>query len=100
MQCPSCAFENIPGQASCGRCGTRLDLRTADIDITPPRAGKGSKALRAVVPRKGFYRVRDELSDAVRRTADHLEQDSFIPLPEPGLAVRLLVPGWAHAHQG
>jgi signal peptidase I len=100
MQCPSCAFENIPGQASCGRCGTRLDLRSADIDVAPPRAGKGTKTLRAIVPRRGFYRMRDELSDAVRGAADHLEHDAFIPLPEPGLAVRLLVPGWAHAYQG
>lgn len=100
MQCPSCAFENIPGQESCGRCGTRLDLRAADINITPPRARKGARTLRAIVPRKGFYRMRDELSDAVRNTADRLEHDAFVPLPDPGVAVRLLVPGWAQAHQG
>ena len=100
MQCPSCAFENIPGQASCGRCGTRLDLRTADIDVTPPRARKGAKAVRSLVPRRRLYQVRDEVSDVVRRTVGHLEQDSYIPVPERGLAVRLIVPGWPQAYQG
>jgi hypothetical protein len=100
MQCPSCQFENMPGLTACGRCGSRLDLRAATIDVTPPRASRRARRLRRLVPRRGFYRLRDRVSDLLRWAGRSLEVDSRVPLPELGVAARLVVPGWAHFHQG
>ena len=59
MQCPSCEFQNMPGLESCGRCGTSLGLRTAAIDVNPPRASRTAKRLRKVVPHGAIYQARD-----------------------------------------
>jgi signal peptidase I len=100
MQCASCRFENMPGLASCGRCGSPLNLDSIAIDVHPPRASRASKRLRRWIPRRSFYRARDHASEGLRRTTDHLVVDQRLPLPERGTAHRLLVPGWAHLHMG
>jgi len=100
MQCPSCRFENMPGLESCGRCGTMLTLSTATIDVNPPRATKASKRLRKAVPRRLIYRTRDLASEARRVITRSTVEDSRIPLPEPQILSRLIVPGWAHIHTG
>jgi hypothetical protein len=100
MQCPSCRFENIPGLNACGRCGTSLGLGTAVIDVNPPRASRNAKRLRKVVPRRAFYQARDVAAEAHRRFAGSVVSDSRIPLPEPGILSRLMVPGWAHVFSG
>ncbi|HEX4071661.1 MAG TPA: zinc ribbon domain-containing protein, partial [Planctomycetaceae bacterium] len=100
MQCPSCRFENMPGLDSCGRCGTSLSLGTAVIDINPPRASKTAKRVRKVVPRRLIYQARDIAGQAQQAVAGSIVNDSHIPLPEPAVLTRLIVPGWAHIHSG
>ncbi|MFA6135155.1 MAG: hypothetical protein WC869_14170 [Phycisphaerae bacterium] len=39
MECPNCQFQNTPGIAVAVRCATALNL--GEIDIHPPRRGKG-----------------------------------------------------------
>jgi signal peptidase I len=98
MQCPSCRFENMPGLESCGRCGTSLRLSTAVIDTSPPRASRTAKRLRKVVPRHLLYQARDVAAEARRVVTGSIVNDSHIPLPEPDVLSRLIVPGWAHIH--
>ena len=100
MQCPSCRFENMPGLDACGRCGTSLGLGTAVIDVNPPRASRSAKRLRKVVPRRFFYQARDVAAEAHRRFSGSVINDSRVPLPEPGILSRLMVPGWAHIYSG
>jgi len=100
MQCPSCRFENIPGLDACGRCGTSLALGTAVIDVNPPRASRSAKRLRKVVPRRLFYQTRDAAAEAHRRFSGSVVSDSRVPLPEPGILSRLMIPGWAHLYAG
>ena len=100
MQCPSCRFENMPGLGSCGRCGTSLTLGTATIDVRPPRASRAAKRVRQAVPRRMLYRARDAAVKAHRAVTGSIVEESRIPLPEPGILSRLIVPGWAHLHSG
>jgi signal peptidase I len=100
MQCPSCRFENIPGLDACGRCGTSLGLGTAVIDVNPPRASQSAKRVRKIAPRRLFYQARDVAAEAHRRFSGSVVSDSRVPLPEPGILSRLIVPGWAHLYEG
>ena len=100
MQCPSCRFENMPGLDSCGRCGTLLSLGTITIDVNPPRALSRSKRIRQVVPRRLIYQARDYAVEARRFITRSTVEESRIPLPEPAILSRLIVPGWAHIHSG
>jgi signal peptidase I len=100
MQCPSCRFENMPVLETCGRCGTSLALATATIDVHPPRASRAAKRVRQAVPRRLLYRARDAAIEAHRAITGSIVEDSRIPLPEPGILPRLIVPGWAHLHAG
>jgi hypothetical protein len=100
MQCPSCHFQNMPGLGSCGRCGTSLTLATATIDVNPPRASRAARRVRRVVPTRLFFRARDAAGAASRAVTGSIVEDSRIPLPEPAILSRLIVPGWAHIHSG
>jgi signal peptidase I len=100
MQCPSCRFENMPGLDACGRCGTSLSIGTAVIDVNPPRATKSAKRVRKLVPRRLFYQARDATAEAHRRFTGSVVNDSRVPLPEPGVLSRIMVPGWAHLFAG
>jgi hypothetical protein len=100
MQCPSCRFENIPGLTICGRCGSLLELKGAAIDVHPPRASSRAKRRRRWFSARRYYQARDALQDSLDRTAGTLVQDLRVPLPEPDIAPRLIVPGWAHIHTG
>jgi signal peptidase I len=99
MQCPSCRFENMPGLQTCGRCGTALNLATAAIDVHPPRASKTAKRVRKFVPRSAIYTARDTAAEVGRIVTGSFE-DAQVPLPEPPLLARLIVPGWAHIYVG
>ncbi len=100
MQCPSCRFENIPGLTICGRCGSLLELKGAAIDVHPPRASSRAKRRRRWFHARRYYQVRDAIQDSLDRMAGTLIQDLRVPLPEPDIAPRLIVPGWAHIHAG
>ncbi len=100
MQCPSCRFENIPGLTLCGRCGSLLELTGAAIDVHPPRASRRALRTRRWVQTRRYYQARDAIQDTLDRTAGSLIHDLRVPLPEPEIAPRLIVPGWAHIHSG
>jgi signal peptidase I len=100
MQCPSCRFENMPGLEYCGRCGTSLGLSMAAVDVSPPRASRAAKRVRRFVPRRLLYEARDVANEARRVVTGSIVNDSHIPLPEPDVLARLMVPGWAHIHAG
>jgi hypothetical protein len=100
MQCLSCRFENMPGLTACGRCGSVLDVRGAAIDVHPIRASRRAKRLRRWLPTRRYYQARDKTHELLDRTAGSFIQDLSVPLPEPQIAARLLVPGWAHVHAG
>jgi signal peptidase I len=70
------------------------------IDVAPPRASRTAKRVRKLVPRRLFYQARDVAGEARRIVAGSIENDSHIPLPEPDVLSRLIVPGWAHIHKG
>jgi signal peptidase I len=100
MQCPSCRFENIPGLIICGRCGSHLEFKGAAIDVHPPRASSRAKRRRSWLHARRYYQARDAIQDSLDRTAGTLIRDLRVPLPEPDVAPRLIVPGWAHIHSG
>jgi signal peptidase I len=90
----------MPGLDSCGRCGTSLTLAAATIDVHPPRASRAARRVRRVVPTHLFYRARDAAIEARRAVGGSIVEDSHVPLPEPDILGRLVVPGWAHFHSG
>jgi hypothetical protein len=47
MRCQRCQFENIPGQTSCIRCGTTLEVPNSAIDVHPPRMAGWQKPFRS-----------------------------------------------------
>lgn len=97
MQCASCQFENMPGVAVCGRCGARLELAGAAIDVHPPRAGRGAKRLRRWLPWYGLAaRFRDGVEAVVRVTLRQFDLPHFLP----GLFARMVVPGWPQMSTG
>lgn len=59
MQCVNCGFENIPGQSTCIRCQSQLNL--ADVSVRPPRASARARRmalrLRRLCPPGWFERV-------------------------------------------
>ena len=101
MQCVNCHFENMPGTPSCVRCGTSLGLATAVISIEPPRATKLQKELRRWVPFwQMYYPVRNRMASAFQSAATAVARDLAIHVPGFGTWMRMIVPGWAHIHEG
>lgn len=104
MQCMNCGFQNLPGLAVCGRCGSPLDLNALDIDVNPPRASRTAKRLRAATPRRAAYAARDAARDTVRsirrRVAEPVDVELGITIPPWPLLVRMTVPGWAQIYDG
>ncbi|MGA2500545.1 MAG: S26 family signal peptidase [Tepidisphaeraceae bacterium] len=98
MQCTNCHFENLPGSAVCGRCGTSMRLAEATIDVHPPRAGRTIRWLRRILP---LGRMGAGLRDtwiAVRcRHIGALINDAPRQLPA---LLRIPIPGWSHFFLG
>lgn len=46
MRCERCKFENIPGQKTCIKCGSALEIKPAAINVHPPRMSKWKKPFR------------------------------------------------------
>jgi signal peptidase I len=104
MQCASCGFENMPGSEACARCASSLSIATAVMDVHPPRAGKLSKKIRRVMPKRALYAVREELV-TTRAATRALQQRVWGGLTwgeKPPWAVRWrsVVPGWSHFYAG
>jgi hypothetical protein len=101
MQCPNCRFENMPGNVSCTRCGSSLQLASASFSVEPPRAPRWAKRIRPWIPWPSYYYQRRDIV-AWWRTASWLtKQDS--PLLSSNSIwswLRMLIPGWAHRYEG
>lgn len=97
MQCPSCAFYNMPGMAVCGRCGASLQLNAVAIDVHPPRASAHAKLLRRWFPlRTWYYRLATLLESVHVRRLPRLG----VSQSTAGVLVRMAAPGWAQAYLG
>jgi signal peptidase I len=95
MQCVNCQFQNMPGSAVCGRCGTSLGLAaTTSIDVHPPRAGRWRKRVRQALPvRRAYFGMRDA-AERARSTR------VATPGCESAFLLRLAVPAWPQFHAG
>jgi hypothetical protein len=96
MQCSSCQFENMPGITVCGRCGARLDLAAATVDVHPPRASVRSKRWRRWIP---WQRFNFRAQEALARTAPLFRQPTF-ERSTAGMTLRMVVPGWPQMYAG
>src|ERR1700722_2874375 len=95
MQCPSCGFENMPGNEGCARCGTSLTLATAILDVNPPRASEFSKRVRRSIPQ--FLRANSVLRHLGRGAAERASSAVLRVKPKHwALIWRSIIPGWAH----
>jgi hypothetical protein len=97
MQCASCHFENMPGAAMCGRCGTSLQLATSAIDVYPPRASWWNRHVRRILPvSRARVRVAEWYDEVSRRGMRGIGAEDGTS----EVVGRLLVPGWAHLRSG
>ena len=90
----------MPGVAACGRCGSRLDLERAAIEVHPPRATARQKQLRRLF-RLGpaSARIRDAARAAFDGTRGLLDR-SEVTFPPAAVLLRCIVPGWAQFYLG
>jgi len=101
VQCVNCQFENMPGSAACVRCGTSLRLATAAVAVHPPRATPLAKRLRSWFPLVFYYyRFREQLGRIDLRLPTWLTEALVTDRLRIGTWLRMIVPGWAHAHEG
>ena len=86
----------MPGVTHCGRCGASLTLRSAVINVHPPRASRWAKAWRKTFMARSLRSAGDSARSAQRQWG--LNSDA--ELPSMGILCRLAVPGWAQIHGG
>ena len=97
MQCPACAFENMPGNQACARCGAQLVTDEIDPnDLRPPRATTGKKhrlqyALNRIIDR--FPRTRP-------RWLRWLDADFGLPSHAIAAVLWSAIPGLGHLMTG
>ena len=92
MRCERCKFENIPGQKSCIKCGSTLEIRQATINVHPPRMPKWKKPFRDLLRlmRKSKAVPQENIKISLPRWFTNVFNDSFW-----GLCLSI-VPGLAH----
>ncbi|NLY00784.1 MAG: hypothetical protein GXY83_32210 [Rhodopirellula sp.] len=95
MQCPSCQFQNMPGVAVCGQCGSRLQLSGVAIAVHPPRAGRWEKRFHRWLPIGRYHALFDQLRAAVSAATPDLEAEIG-----RGALLRIVVPGWPQIFAG
>ncbi len=95
-QCSNCQFQNMPGVTHCGRCGASLTLRTAVINVHPPRANPRAKSWRKTFMARFMRSARGSARSANRQWGLSPNTE----LPSLGLLCRLVVPGWAQIYSG
>ena len=86
----------MPGVTHCGRCGASLTLRSAAINVYPPRASQWAKAWRKTFLARFLRSARQSVRSAERE----LGLRELAELPSIGTLYRLAVPGWAQIHSG
>lgn len=92
MRCQRCKFENIPGQKTCIKCGSALEVTSTAINVHPPRMPKWKKPFRDVLRsiRKGKAVPQDNAKSHLTPRAKEFFNDSFL-----GLFLSI-IPGLAH----
>lgn len=92
MRCQRCTFENIPGQKTCIKCGSVLEIKSTAINIHPPRMPRWKKPFRDMLRsmRKGKVIPQDKAKSHLTPRVKEFFNDTFL-----GLFLSI-VPGLAH----
>lgn len=95
MRCQRCNFENIPGQKTCIKCGSVLEIKSTAINIYPPRMPRWKKPFRDMLRsmRKGKAIPQDKAKSNLTPRVKEIFTDSFL-----GLFLSI-IPGLAHLVQ-
>ena len=92
MRCQRCKFENIPGQETCIKCGSALEIKSAAINIYPPRMAKWKKPFRDLLRSMRKGKVVPQ-TDIKSRSSARLKE--FFSDSVSGLLLSI-IPGFAH----
>jgi len=92
MRCERCKFENIPGQKTCIKCGSALEIKPAAINVHPLRMSKWKKPFRNLLRlmRKGKVVPQENIKLHCPPWIRNIFSDSFL-----GLFLSI-IPGFAH----
>jgi len=92
MRCQRCKFENIPGQKTCIKCGSALEVTSTAINVHPPRMPRWKKPFRDVLRsmRKGKAIPQIDAKSHLTPRVKEFFNDSFL-----GLFLSI-IPGLAH----
>jgi len=95
MRCERCKFENIPGQKTCIKCGSTLEITHTQINVHPPRMSKWKKPFRNSLRlmRKSKAIPQEKIKIKFPRWFSNSFNDSFL-----GLCLSI-IPGLAHLIQ-
>jgi len=95
MRCERCKFENIPGQKTCIKCGSALELEPAAINVYPPRMSRWKKPFRSLLRliRRSKVVPQEDIRLQYRSWLKEVFSGSFL-----GLFLSI-IPGLAHAVQ-
>lgn len=96
MRCERCNFENIPGQKTCVRCGSALEIKPTAGNIYPPRMSSWKRPLRnisrfirssKIVPE---WNIKIVIPDSIKK---HLNNNIW-------WLILSIIPGLGHSAQG
>jgi signal peptidase I len=92
MRCERCKFENIPGQKTCIKCGSTLEIKSTAINVHPPRMSKWKKPFRDLqrLIRRGKVVPQENIRLHYPPWIKEVFSDSFL-----GLFLSI-IPGLAH----
>lgn len=92
MRCQRCKFENIPGQKTCIKCGSALEVTSTAIKVHPPRMPRWKKPFRDVLRSMRKGKAIPQINDKSHLTSRVKEffNDTFL-----GLFLSI-IPGLAH----
>jgi hypothetical protein len=95
MRCERCKFENIPGQKTCIKCGSALEIKPTAINVHPPRMSKWKKPFRVLqqLMRRGKVVPQENIKLYCPPWIKEVFSDSFL-----GLFLSV-IPGLAHSIQ-
>lgn len=95
MRCERCKFENIPGQKTCIKCGSALEIKPATINVHPLRMSKWKKPFRNLLRlmRKGKVVPRENVKLHCPPWIKGVFSDSILGL------LLSVIPGLAHLLQ-
>ncbi len=97
MRCERCKFENIPGQKTCVKCGSILEIRTRAIDVHPPRMANWKKSFREMARLMRQIYIAPRQNDNRFHFQTRIKEilnDDFV-----GLIISI-IPGLAHLIKG